>query len=658
MIPERVDFWGIPQPWGPVLVYAVLFLAVGWFFVRLYLDSIRLWKAGRSIKRWDHLLLRLRNLIIQGFLQLRTLRQRYGGILHICLSWPFLVFFLGTVLATLNSHIYTFLVGNIYLVYKLILDLAIVPFLLGAGMALYRRLWLRPSRLTLTIPFVVSLFLLVGIVLSGLVVESLRLAVVQPEWAVWSPIGWLLARLWLAGGVSDEVLRSWHLALYSLHVVIVVAFFTVMPTGRLVHIISAPLSIFFSSLAPSGASLSPVTKDESGRVVYVQNKEDLTWKQCIEGDACTECGRCQEVCPAFASGLPLSPKQIIVSLRDRKGNQPSKRITSEELWACTTCGACEAECPVLIEHVQLLVDYRRAEVHNGQLDAGLQKTLYNWQHYGNAAGLAKRKRNEWARSGPIKIKDARSDRVDYVWFLGDTLSCDPQFGEIARKTADVFRAAGLNFGILFEAEQNSGNDARRIGEEGLFEELMRRNCTILEQCHGQTIITTDPHTYNTLKNEYPLAAVAGRSVLHSIEMIDHLIKTGALIISKKLNYRVTYHDPCYLGRLNGIFDPPRRILEALGCQLIEMPRNRMEAPCCGAGGGRIWMDEGPVKCRPSEMRLREAMELGKDTCFVTACPKDLIMFQDASSSMSDQSLAIRDLIDLVYEAICVGGELV
>ncbi len=242
--------------------------------------------------------------------------------------------------------------------------------------------------------------------------------------------------------------------------------------------------------------------------------------------------------------------------------------------------------------------------------------------------------------------------MEYLWFVGDYASYSASLAEVARKTAEVFQRAGLDFGILYEAERNAGNDARRVGEEGLFEMLREKNEAVLSKCQFKVLVTTDPHSYNALKHEYPALSQGGRAVLHYTELLDRLLTSGQLRLSRSLGYRVTYHDPCYLGRYNGIYDAPRRILRAAGCTLREMPRSRERAFCCGAGGGRIWMDEGPVKERPSESRIHEAVALDGVQVFVVACPKDLTMYQDALKTTGHEGrLVVKDLIDLVHEAL-------
>lgn len=670
-MPERFDYWGIPLNWRPdLIVYSVMALAAIILLIRFY-QRASLWlQVGRYEMRWDKLHIRLGRLISYAILQIKILRQRYPGIMHVLLAWSFFVFFLGTALATLDSHFIKFLVGNPYLLYKLILDTFILFFLIGAGMAIYRRYVQKPPRLTFDSRFTWSLVLIIFIVLSGLTTESLRLAVDRPAWAWWSPIGWSLAQLWIVTRASAESLTNWHAGIWVFHLLIVAATLITLPVGALVHVLTGPLNTFFSKLDRPVGQLQSSPLTAHGEPIYPKALTDLTWKQLLDSDACTECGRCQDACPAYAAGTPLNPKQFILSIRNALHQDgpslanmkadPGKpdtdapvlvgnAIKDDLLWSCTTCGACIRECPVLIEHVDTIIDMRRYLVIEGRMDGMLQDALANLGRYGNSFGQSDRMRARWTQNIQPKIKDARREPVEYLWFVGDYASYNATLSDITQKTAEVFRLAGLDYGILYDGERNAGNDVRRVGEEGLFEMLVEKNKAVMEKSSYKAIITTDPHSYNTLKNEYHLDGVP---VLHYTELLDQLITSGKLKLSKKTESIVTYHDPCYLGRYNGVYEAPRRVLSSIGCNLLEMPRNRERAFCCGAGGGRIWMEEGTVKERPSEGRINEAIRLDGVQVFVVACPKDLTMYRDAVKTTGQENrIVVKDIIELVHEAL-------
>jgi Fe-S oxidoreductase len=586
--------------------------------------------------------------------------------MHIAIAWSFFVFFLGTALATIDSHFYRFLHGNIYLGYKFILDSFTIFFLFGVALAAYRRYVQKPRRLTLETGFTWSLVLIVLIVLGGWLTESLRLAVEKPAWALWSPAGWLLAQAWIATGASDVTLTNWHLGIWIFHLLIVAFTLITMPVGTLLHSLTGPLNIFFSKINQPAGRLAKIAETEKGESIYVSTLQGLTWKQLLDGDACTECGRCQDACPAYAAGTPLSPKQLILDIRNalrqdgsafirKNKNKPvlvGEKIKDDVLWSCTTCGACVRECPVLIEHIDAIVDMRRNLVIEGQVDTELQDALANLGRYGNSFGQSERMRARWTQSIQPPIKDARKEPVEYLWFVGDYASYSPTLLETTQKTAEVFQKIGLDFGILYDSERNAGNDVRRVGEEGLYEMLAEKNLSALDKCTYQKIITTDPHTYNTLKNEYSFNGNGHPQVLHYTELLDHLIASGAIRFSKKLNNKVTYHDPCYLGRYNNVYDAPRRIIKAVGCKLVEMPRHGDRSFCCGAGGGRIWMAEGEIQERPSESRIREAVSLDGVSTFIVTCPKDITMYRDAVKTTGNEAkIVVKDLMEMIHAAL-------
>jgi Fe-S oxidoreductase len=346
----------------------------------------------------------------------------------------------------------------------------------------------------------------------------------------------------------------------------------------------------------------------------------------------------------------------------RSPNAPSRldvavigedRIREETVWSCFQCNACVEICPVGIEQAPIINQMRRHLLEEGRVDANLQSTLQTIQKSGNSFGENKRKRGRWTQELDFEVKDARTEPVDVLWFVGDYASFDPRSQRVTRSLARLYQAAGVDFGILYDGERNSGNDVRRVGEEGLFELLARQNISTLGGCQFNRIVTSDPHSLNTLRNEY--AELGGDwEVMHHTSFLLELIGAGRLDVAGRLGYRVTYHDPCYLGRHNGEYDSPRAILELLGCELVEMPRNRDNSFCCGAGGGRIWIPDKPGAERPSENRIREANGLGELDYFVVSCPKDVTMYEDAiKTTGSEERLQLRELTELVEEAVTV-----
>ena len=331
--------------------------------------------------------------------------------------------------------------------------------------------------------------------------------------------------------------------------------------------------------------------------------------------------------------------------------------------------ACVEICPVGIEHVPIINQLRRGLVERGEMDSQLQTTLETIYTSGNSFGEPKRKRARWAKDLGFEVKDARKEPVEVLWFVGDYASLDPRNQRNSQALARILVHAGVDFGILGDAEKTAGNDVRRVGEEGLFVSLAEENIQTIEGCEFTRILSSDPHSYNTLKNEYPElgASWTADAVIHHSELLLELLESGAIVPKTRLGYRITYHDPCTLGRFNGVYEPPREVLRRIGCELVEMPRNRDNSFCCGAGGGRIWMKElaRPGSQRPSENRIDEAVALGGIDLFTVACPKDVTMYEDAIKTSGHQGeIELRELSELVLEALvlepvtasAIGGE--
>jgi Fe-S oxidoreductase len=367
-------------------------------------------------------------------------------------------------------------------------------------------------------------------------------------------------------------------------------------------------------------------------------------------------------------GAPLSPRDVILSLRefaqatlesgripeaaelDVHGKAPGQ-VAQETLWSCRTCMACVEICPVAVEHVPIIVQMRRKLVEDGAMDPLLTKTLQTIHKTGNSFGESKRKRAAWTKSLPFPVKDARKEPVDVLWFVGDYASFDPRNQKVTQTFAALLHEAGVDFGILYEAESNAGNDVRRVGEEGLYEVLANANVAALAGATFKTIVTTDPHSYNTIRNEYPDFGGTYR-IQHYTSFVKQLFAEGRLRVTSPLSYRTTFHDPCHLGRFNKGYDAPRDILALLGCELVEMARNRSNSFCCGAGGGRIWIPDPVGSEKPAQNRIKEAAAIPDLQVYVVSCPKDLTMFEDALKTTGNEGrFVVRELIELIREAM-------
>ncbi|MDE0203365.1 MAG: heterodisulfide reductase-related iron-sulfur binding cluster, partial [Rhodospirillaceae bacterium] len=508
--------------------------------------------------------------------------------------------------------------------------------------------------------------LLIGV--TGFLQEGVRLAMDRPAWGAWSPVGWVLAQIFLGLGMDEAAAAAVRRANWWIHGIAALAFIAGIPWTKAKHIIAVLGSLSTrDSLAlrrlPKPAPPRGAVADDAEPEVGFGSISQFSWKDLLNFDACTKCGRCHEACPATASGAPLSPRDLILDLRSHAGRSAFGQgangaaligdvIEAETLWSCRSCGACMEICPVGIEHPPMIVQMRRQLVEDGAMEQQLRDTLDMIANRGNSFGESPRSRGGWTAALEFPVKDVRAEPAENLWFVGDYASYDPRNQDVSRTVARLFRAAGLDFGLLYESERTAGNDVRRVGEEGLFESLAEHNLAAMGEARQfDAIVTTDPHSYNTIRNEYPdFGDVA--PIRHYTSVLAELLESGRLTVTKPLRRRVTLHDPCHLGRLNGHYDEPRRVLELIGCELIDMPRCRDNSFCCGAGGGRIWMPDPVGKERPAENRMHEAASLGNLDTFVVCCPKDLTMFEDArKTSGHEGDFVVQDLAELVAEAI-------
>ena len=443
------------------------------------------------------------------------------------------------------------------------------------------------------------------------------------------------------------------------------------------HFFMSPINLGLAKQNPRG-QLDPAIplKVLDGKPLEpgAKHVHDLAWTRVLDAYACVQCNRCQDVCPANFYGRPLSPSALEVNKRyllkeATFGSHPDRLllpltetvISPDAVWSCTTCYACVQVCPVGNEPMADIVDIRRRMLIDGaELDSDVQNALQSLATNGNWMSKGKRLRGKWAKEMEFPVKDATAEPVEHLWFVGDTASFDERVVPNTKMVARIFNQAGLDFGIMYKEESNAGNDVRRVGEEGLFEQLVEQNMAAFGKAQFQRIVTTDPHSFNTLKNEYP--QYGGKfEVKHYTVTLLKLFEEGKLTVKNKLsNYKVTFHDPCYLGRYNGGFTAPRKLLELLGVEFHEMPRNCENSFCCGAGGGQIWMGKVAPGERPAENRIKEALSTfeenvsDKTQLFIVTCPKDMIMYSDAVKTTGNEGkIEVRDIIQLVAEAVGV-----
>ncbi len=477
----------------------------------------------------------------------------------------------------------------------------------------------------------------------------------------WLPTASVVSRALV--GLPHETLEVGFHVCWWLAMGLILLFLPYFPRSKHLHLMVAPVNLALDKRTPRGLMEGVADPAQPGASALT----DLAWPQLLDSYACIMCNRCQDACPAHQSGTPLSPAALEINKRYyinqnsaalASGGNGAKLLdfaTSEDaVWSCTSCYACVQVCPVGNAPMADLLELRRGLVFDGAMPDEVAEVLRNVDEKGNSFGDSARKRARWTRALDFKIPDARKQPVEFLWWVGDFASYDPQCQEVSRTVAQILHGAGIDFGILYEGERSAGNDVRRVGEEGLFEALAEQNLATLEQCEFEKIFTTDPHTFNALKNEYGAFNGFGQfEVLHYSTLLLELIRAGRLELPDKRRARATYHDPCYLGRYNGGFEAPREVIRGCGLELVEMPRNRENSFCCGAGGGRIWMkDHEDVSERPSENRILEALALGAIDYFVVACPKDLTMYRDAvKTSGNEGKIEVRDIVDLVAEAM-------
>jgi Fe-S oxidoreductase/nitrate reductase gamma subunit len=659
-VPFRDTFWNVPF-WAQIALYVGGVIAVA-IFTYGVTRRVRLWAAGRPERRFDHVPQRLKLVAVHVLAQARTLSQAYPGVMHATMFWGFLALFIGTVLATIDYDItlplfgYKLLKGDFYLYYETTLDLFGLFFVIGLGLAVWRRFVVRPHRVDPAARFAGVLALLFVINVTGFIMEACRLAAVRPAWAPWSPVGWALGQAMLAAGLSEGALRATHLSVWLFHAVISLGFIALIPYSYFMHLLTTPLNTFFAKLTPRGA-IPKIENIEEAETLGISRLEEFSWKRRLDFDACVECGRCQAVCPAYLAGTALSPKRIIVKLkRHLHGQLPGpihgELIKADELWACTTCMACVQECPAFIDIVDTIVDLRRfLTLSEGALPSTAPQSLQNIQRAGNPWGLPAGERLAWAQGLEVPIMEPGRP-VEYLYWVGCSASYDRRNQAIARAVVKILQKAGVSFGVMAE-ERCHAEVGRRLGEEYLYQTVQQENVEAINQYRFAKVITHCPHCFNTLKNEFPQFGGA-YEVLHHSVVINELIASGRIRPRKSLDATVVFHDSCYLGRYNGIVEAPRAAARAVpGLRVIDPPRSRERGLCCGGGGGHMWM-EVPSEKRVNVIRVEELLETKADVVG-TGCPFCLAMVDlGRKVKGAEERLAVKDIAELVAESLDEG----
>lgn len=677
-IPEvgREVFGNIPHPLEAVF-YVATSIALT---VSFYLFSLRArnWSRGAPESRsglWGE-----RFKALEEGLRMKTLLQdRQAGLMHSMVYFGFLVLFLGTVTLEIDHLLPTrfkFLEGDFYLGFSLVLDLAALVYLGGLAWAFGRRYLQHPWRLRAkTRPedfWILTLLTIIGV--TGLLTEGARIAVMgRPDFETWSFVGYPLSTLFAAGAAA-----GWHRILWTSHAAAFIAFLVMLPTTKLRHMVTSPVNMALSPKdRPKGAmkQIPNLMETEDIEVIGAAIISEFSWKQLFDTDACTICGRCTSVCPANITGKPLDPREVVIKTGEVMamsgsptvsppvgvvpevvimGDRVLDRVQPEEVWSCTTCRACDQICPVNIEILDKILDMRRyLTLMESTFPTELGKAFMAMENQGNPWGIGQQSRADWTRKldFPVKILGVDGvDRADYLWFVGCAGSFDDRNQAVTISLARLLNEAGIDFAILGPRETCNGDPARRAGNEYVWQQLALQNISTFEEMGVKKVITQCPHCFNTLANEYPQMG-GDYEVIHHTQLLAELLQKGKVTPagSRSGPTKVTYHDPCYLGRHNDIYMAPREVVAASGdVDMVEMPRHGTRGLCCGAGGARFWMEEHLGKKINIE-RAEEALATGAKEIAVS-CPYCYVMIDDGIKELGKgDEVKVRDVAMLLTD---------
>ena len=628
----------------------------------------------------------VKKLIVEGLAQEKIIQRRFGGLMHSLMFYGILVLTVGTTLVGIDYDILRtrgmmLLQGNFYLGFKFSLDLFGVLFILGVCLALIRRLSLKPFFLN---EDRADRLLLVGMLylgVSGFLQEGLRFALVPVSWANFAPVGSALSSVFsiLGAGPSSTFTRSWtslYQVLWWIHALVAFALIASIPYTKYFHVPNALLNMLVTNKErPAGRLSTPInyaeiTKKMESNPDFVpdvdiglRTTDSLKWPERLMLDSCTNCGRCEAACPANAAGRDLSPRSLVQDLKSRFYKDysqardfgakavnlfESRTVRDGEAFSCVSCGACVYECPVDINQLDFIIDLRRSIVSDGRLDKKQSTMLSNLASSQNPYGQANSKRADWAKGLNVNTLAANPNAEDLLW-VGCVGSFNQRSQSVVKSLVKIMQAAGVSFAILGSEEACSGDPARRLGEEGLYQQLAVENISKLNKYTVRKIVTTCPHCFNTIRNEYGVLG-GNYEVIHHTQLLSDLIQEGKVTLSRTTTEKVsvTLHDACYAARYNNIFDEPRKLLEQAGQELKEMKRCGNRTFCCGAGGSNYWYDM-PQQRSIAGIRTQEAKDTGAST-LVTECPFCLVMFEDRAKT-SESSLSVKDIAEIVGEEL-------
>lgn len=631
----RDIFQFVPLPF--FIAWWVIAAISTYLFISGIRRHVRAWKQGRPEKIAGTRLPRLRRLISTGLAQSKVLNKKYNGITHVLISIIGFVLLLGMFFPILEA-----IVGYLALLF-------------GAGLILleYKRLRPTGSKLETAWEDAFVYGVIVAMSASGFLMMGVN------TWAWQSPVGSVLSPLFETLG--PKALVGIYPSLWLIHSALVFSLIAYIPNSRLIHLITSPLNSYYTPVTVKGELSTPFDLKqmmETGNFdvkVGATGINDFTWRQKLSFDACTLCVRCTDVCPATASGTKLSPMHLILKLKNYELISDGDRhlhgdvIDPEELWACTTCRACVQECPVLIQHVEAIYDMRRHLMAEGKVDRKKRDLITSLSTVGNPYGLPTADRMKWAEGLDVKLWGQEPDQ-EFLYWVGCAGSYDMRNQVVSRALVKIMKAAGVTFGVLGNEERCNCEVARRVGEEGRFQQAAMELIEMMNKRGVKKIVTQCPHCFNTFKNEYPRFG-AKFEVMHHTQLISKLIREGKLKLKETKAQTIAFHDPCYLGRYNDEYDAPREAIRTLSAgKLVELPRCRTKSFCCGGGGGNTWYSV-EAKKKPSVIRIEEAQQVGPNI-LAAACPYCISMFEDAAKALgTSESMPIKDVAELVAEAV-------
>lgn len=655
----REIYWNVGHGAATLIpMYLLAIVAIG-LLVKGFYDRVKVYRQGLPLQRDDQRGRRVVLMLQNVLLQKKVSRVVWPGLLHGLFFWGFGLLVIGTTLIVIQADFtdlffdVKFLTGSFYKLFSIVLDLAGMLCLLMLGGLLVRRYFFAPEGLETKNDDAVMHGLLFAILLTGFLIEGARMAVTElgSPLAPWSPIGLLFAHM--ISWFDEGGLLALHKVTWWVHLLLVMAFFVLIPLTKFRHILTTSANYFFSDLGPTGKLTTLDLEDEDAESFGVSNIREMSWKDIFDTDSCTLCMRCQDRCPAFATGKPLSPMQVINQLGDAAFTAPDsvliETIGKDVLWSCTTCRACQDICPAAIEHVNKIIDLRRSmvlmegEFPGEEVMAAMEATEVN----GNPLGVGYAERGDWVKELDINPL-ARDSEVDILFFVGCYGSFDKRNIKVATSFVKLCQAAGIKVGILGKEEKCCGEPMRKMGNEYLYQTLATENIETIKSYGVEKIVTTCPHCFNTLQKDYRDLGLEAEVQTYTV-FLEQLLADGRLRIDAR-ELSCTYHDSCYLGRHNDIYEAPRRLVKAAGGELIEMSKNRAEAFCCSAGGGRILAEEN-IGERINIRRVNMAADTGAEV-LLSNCPFCLTMFEDGVKGAElEGELQPQDIAEILADRI-------